>query len=381
MTVKVTIPNTFATATTAIPLSQLDANFSNVNAAINSALTYSNYAADTGAADNYSVTLSGITTTYTAGLYIQFKAANTNTGASTLNVNAQGAKSIVLTDGSALPAGAILIGAIVTVMYDGTNFQLLNDSSGAGETFSNVTVTGTITDNNINVSGLANIAGGLKTNALTGYLYGNGNSGNVTASTTIPNAGLANSNVVIGNTTATLGTTVTSIGNLSVDNLTINSVSTPVTVTQGGTGLANLTANNVVLGNNTSTVQLVSPGTTGNVLTSDGTTWKSQAISSAAVTISNDTSTNTSIFPLFANVTTGTATQIFTSNAYATYLPSTGELTSKEVVASNGIFVNKANVSANYTIAAGYNGLSAGAITVDSNVTVTVSSGSVWTVV
>ena len=129
MTSKVTIPNTFATATTAIPLSQLDANFSNVNAAINNALTFSNYATDTGLADNYAITITGQTTTYAAGLAFQFKAANTNTGASTLNVNGQGTKSIVRNDGSALAAGDIIAGGIATVIYDGTNFQLLNDAS------------------------------------------------------------------------------------------------------------------------------------------------------------------------------------------------------------------------------------------------------------
>ncbi len=40
---------------------------------------------------------------------------------------------------------------------------------------------------------------------------------------------------------------------------------------------ANLTANNVLLGNGTGAPQVVAPGTAGNVLTSDGTTWTSTA--------------------------------------------------------------------------------------------------------
>lgn len=48
-------------------------------------------------------------------------------------------------------------------------------------------------------------------------------------------------------------------------------------VANGGTGQTSLTANNVVLGNGTSAVQFVAPGTTGNVLTSNGTTWTSTA--------------------------------------------------------------------------------------------------------
>jgi hypothetical protein len=46
-------------------------------------------------------------------------------------------------------------------------------------------------------------------------------------------------------------------------------------VTAGGTGVATISANAVILGNGTSAVQTVAPGTTGNVLTSDGTTWTS----------------------------------------------------------------------------------------------------------
>jgi hypothetical protein len=50
-------------------------------------------------------------------------------------------------------------------------------------------------------------------------------------------------------------------------------------VAGGGTGLTTLTANNVILGNGTSTPNFVAPGTTGNVLTSNGTTWTSASLS------------------------------------------------------------------------------------------------------
>ncbi len=46
-------------------------------------------------------------------------------------------------------------------------------------------------------------------------------------------------------------------------------------VTKGGTGAVTLTANNVLLGNGTSALQAVAPSTSGNVLTSNGTTWTS----------------------------------------------------------------------------------------------------------
>jgi hypothetical protein len=50
-----------------------------------------------------------------------------------------------------------------------------------------------------------------------------------------------------------------------------------VPVSSGGTGANTLAANNVLLGNGTSALQVVAPGTSGNVLTSNGTTWTSAA--------------------------------------------------------------------------------------------------------
>jgi len=50
-----------------------------------------------------------------------------------------------------------------------------------------------------------------------------------------------------------------------------------LTVGNGGTGAATFTANTVLLGNGTSAFQTVAPSTNGNVLTSNGTTWVSQA--------------------------------------------------------------------------------------------------------
>jgi hypothetical protein len=50
---------------------------------------------------------------------------------------------------------------------------------------------------------------------------------------------------------------------------------TDLAVADGGTGSSTLTANAVLLGNGTSALQTVAPSTSGNVLTSNGTTWTS----------------------------------------------------------------------------------------------------------
>lgn len=96
--------------------------------------------------------------------------------------------------------------------------------------------------------------------------------------------------------------------------------------------------------------------------------------------LSNDTSTASNLYPLFANATSGSATTLYTGNAKLLYKPSTGELQASVPVALNGIVVNSQTVATSYTIAAGYSAMSSGPVTVASGQAVTVSSGSRWVI-
>jgi hypothetical protein len=93
----------------------------------------------------------------------------------------------------------------------------------------------------------------------------------------IINNGLADT-VTVKNTTGT-GVAVPAGKSMWVYNNGTNVVEviTHTPVSSGGTGAYTLTANNVILGNGTSAVQFVAPGTSGNLLTSNGTTWASAA--------------------------------------------------------------------------------------------------------
>jgi hypothetical protein len=79
---------------------------------------------------------------YAVGQLFRFIAANSNTGASTLNINSIGAKPIVSTDGSALASGSISLGSVVEVFYDGTSFQLMTDANGQSVFSTDITVHG-----------------------------------------------------------------------------------------------------------------------------------------------------------------------------------------------------------------------------------------------
>lgn len=84
------------------------------------------YALDTGAADAYAIAMLTTVTAYATGQRFVFKAVNANTGASTLAVDGLAAKAITDVGTNALIGGEILANGFYEVVYDGTQFQLLN---------------------------------------------------------------------------------------------------------------------------------------------------------------------------------------------------------------------------------------------------------------
>jgi len=112
----------------------------------NEFIRHGNYAVATGSANTYAVTLSPAPSAYVEGMCVAVKINVNNTGASTLNVNSKGAKSIKKPNGNDVTAGNLKAGSVYTLRYNGTNFILQgSDSSGnagpehvlAGKTFSN----------------------------------------------------------------------------------------------------------------------------------------------------------------------------------------------------------------------------------------------------
>lgn len=89
--------------------------------------------------------------------------------------------------------------------------------------------------------------------------------------------GASNANVAAARSTLGLGTMATQAA--SAVAITGGSVTgiTDLAVADGGTGASTHTANAVLVGNGTSALSSIAPGTTGNVLTSNGTTWASAA--------------------------------------------------------------------------------------------------------
>jgi len=150
--------------------------------------------------------------------------------------------------------------------------------------------------------------------------------------------------------------------------------------TDNGTNYVAFKAPDTIAANVTWTLP-AADGTSAQVLSTNGTGTLSWATAGGTVTLSNDTSTATNLYPLFAAATSGTASTIYTGNAKLLYKPSTGELASSVVNASNGIYVNSQSIAVSYTVAVGYSAMSSGPVTIASGQSVTVSSGSRWVVV
>lgn len=77
-----------------------------------------------------------------------------------------------------------------------------------------------------------------------------------------------------------LGNNVNTSGQVSLT----TGVSGTLPVANGGIGTTTLTANNVLLGNGASAPQVVAPGTSGNVLQSNGATWVSSTLPAPSTT-------------------------------------------------------------------------------------------------
>jgi hypothetical protein len=166
-----------------------------------------------------------VMTAYAAGQTFRFIASASNTGATTININSIGLKSITRDGTTALVAGDLVSGGAYQLIYDGTQFQLTNSSNASVQVTSfSAGTTGltpsTATTGAITLGGTLNVA-----NGGTGVTTSTGSGANVLGTgPTITGAAL----------NGTLGATTPS---------TVSATS--VTVNGGTFGAATFTTNSV----------------------------------------------------------------------------------------------------------------------------------------
>ena len=161
-------------------------------------------------------------------------------------------------------------------------------------------------------------------------------SGAVSTATTATNiaggtAGALAYNTASGTTTfLTLGTTnyvltagATSPQYVAQSTLSVGSATSATTATN----LAGGAAGYIPYQSASSTTSFLSAGTSGQVLTSGGSGAPTWSAPTAVTTVTDDTTTNATRYPLFANQTSGTITNEYTSSTKLQFNPSTGIFT------------------------------------------------------
>ena len=143
--------------------------------------------------------------------------------------------------------------------------------------------------------------------------------------------------------------------------LNSNGASTPTwintsSITAGkATNLAGGSAGVVPYQSATDTTAFTAVGTSGQVLKSNGTsapTWVNPSSLGANITITDDTSTNSTFYPTFTSATSGTVTGEYVSSTRLSYNPSTGSITTYGDAFFNGMRVGHgaANVTSNSVV-------------------------------
>ena len=336
---------------------------------------------------NWSVTGSG-------GQTFQLPDATTlPVGATFTFNNNQTSGTIVIKNNSGTTVVTVQSGGFVTIYllvntpaagsWD-THYEAPSNVSWSTNTFD---YAGSITSATWNGTTVQVNRGGTGATTLTGYVKGSGTTA-LTASTSIPttdlsgtvtNAQLANSAITINGTSVSLG------GSTSVGTVTSVTGTAPVVSSGGTTPAISMAAatssvngyltsadwttfNNKGSGSVTSVAATVPAflSVTGTPITSSGTL--AISYSGTALPVANGGTGLTAV---------GTSGNVLTSNgsAWVSSAPVSSNITAQ------GLFENANTISVNYTIGTGNNAVSAGPITINSGIVVTVPSGSTWVVV
>jgi hypothetical protein len=226
-------------------------------------------------------------------LFYNSGAGNTSIGSGSLNANTSGGSNTAL----GATAGAIITtGSNNTFIGYGANANLATRTNataigyGATVTADNAIQLGNTSVTNVKTSG--NLTAGTVTypnahNSIANQVLSIDASGTATWA---PNSSASLSGGVAGAIPYQSGVGVTgyTAAGTAGQILTSAGTSAPawistLPVANGGTGAATLASNAVLLGNGTGALQTIAPGTSGNVLTSNGTTWTSVAAAASGV--------------------------------------------------------------------------------------------------
>ena len=120
-------------STDPVTASDFYSNFSSIDSKIKEVDNKHAAYGSTLGTNTYTVSITGVSSYYD-GLKVTIKIGTTSTGASTININSLGAKTILDSLGNAITSGGLKAGLPYEICYNGTNFILLGKGSGGTAT-------------------------------------------------------------------------------------------------------------------------------------------------------------------------------------------------------------------------------------------------------
>jgi hypothetical protein len=307
--------------------------------------------------------------------------SGTIANARTTAASANGASTIVQRDSGGNFSANTITANISGDISGGTNINASNITSG---TIANARTTAS-SSNGASTIVLRDAGGAFAAGAITGTSF-SGNGANITA---------INASAITTGTIDNARTTASSANGASTivardanGNFTANAITT-TSISGNGVALTAINASNISSGtiSNAYTTANASNGASTIVARDANGSFTANAITTTSISGNGVALTAINASNISSGTIANARTTASSSNGANTIVlrDASGnfagnEITGQEMIADNGLFVNKLTIATSYSIPSGYSAMSTGPITVANGVSVTVPSGGKWVV-
>jgi len=273
-----------------------------------------------GSGSGLTGTASGLSIGGNAATATSATSAGSVTNSVTFNNSGSGSASGSTFNGaSALTVSYNTIGAPSTTGTGASGTWGISISGNAGTVTNGVYTTGSYS----NPSWITSILGSIVSGAVSSATTATNVAGGATGSLLYQSGASTTTSLSLGTTNYVLTAGATAPQYVAQSTLSVGSASTATT----STNLAGGVAGAIPWQSAPSTTGFTAAGTTGQVLTSAGTGTPTWTTPTSYATVTDDTTTNSTRYPLFANQTSGNLSTEYTSSTKLQYNPSTGVFT------------------------------------------------------